>query len=414
MGIKGFPTLKIVRPGKKAGRPVVDDYQGPRTAAGIVDAVIAQINNHVSRVTDNDVDAFLTEAGDGPKALLFTDKGTTSPLLKSIAIDFLGVIAIGQVRNKESETVVKFGVDTFPTLVLLPGDGKDPIVYEGEMKRDPVVAFLSQAGAPNKAAPPSGGKASAKKDKKDKKEKKEKKEKKKEAKPEPSEDAESETKTTSTPTEQQTAPVLVESALPIPTIHTPEKLNKECLNDKAHTCVLAFVTSGGSADEAASTTGAAAQVALDNLAELAHKYSKGKRHMFPFYAVPTSNTAAAEVLKALDLDPVASGNQVHLVAINARRGWWRHFEGGDDLSHEAIESWIDAIRMSEGVKKKLPEGLVAIAVEEASEATSATSESAPAEETPAAETPSAEASSEAPEAGETPKAEPEEIKHEEL
>jgi protein disulfide-isomerase A6 len=31
---------------------------------------------------------------------------------------------------------------------------------------------------------------------------------------------------------------------------------------------------------------------------------------------------------------------------------------------ESVESWIDAIRLSEGVKKKLPEGVVAISVEE--------------------------------------------------
>ena len=39
MGVQGFPTLKIVRPGKKPGRPIVDAYEGPRTAKGIVEAV---------------------------------------------------------------------------------------------------------------------------------------------------------------------------------------------------------------------------------------------------------------------------------------------------------------------------------------------------------------------------------------
>ena len=32
MGVQGFPTLKIVRPGKKAGKPLVEDYQGARSA----------------------------------------------------------------------------------------------------------------------------------------------------------------------------------------------------------------------------------------------------------------------------------------------------------------------------------------------------------------------------------------------
>ena len=49
------------------------------------------------------------------------------------------------------------------------------------------------------------------------------------------------TSTESQTTETVKAPVIVESAMPIPTINTAEKLMKECLHEKAHTCVLAFV-----------------------------------------------------------------------------------------------------------------------------------------------------------------------------
>ena len=52
MGVKGFPTLKTVRPGKKPGsKPIVEDYNGPRTAKGIADAVVDKINNaHTKRI----------------------------------------------------------------------------------------------------------------------------------------------------------------------------------------------------------------------------------------------------------------------------------------------------------------------------------------------------------------------------
>lgn len=105
MGVQGFPTLKTVRPGKNPGsKPIVEDYNGPRSAKGIVDAVVDKINNHVKRVTDKDIDKFLETNPEKPKAILFTEKGTTSALLRSIAIDFLDVISVAQVRDKETKT----------------------------------------------------------------------------------------------------------------------------------------------------------------------------------------------------------------------------------------------------------------------------------------------------------------------
>ncbi|OAA62863.1 disulfide isomerase [Niveomyces insectorum RCEF 264] len=438
MGVQGFPTLKIVRPAKVAGRtPVVEDYQGPRTATGIVEAVLGHLNNHVQTVTDKNADAFL--AGEGPKALLFTDKGTVSPLLKSIAIDYLGVLAVGQIRNKEAATVAKFNVETFPTLVLFPGGDQDPIVYDGgAFKREPIVEFLSRVAAPNPDPAPST--ADKKKDNhaKSKAKTSSKKAKKDEASS-TTDDAETETSSTATEesataTDEQTAPVIVESALPIPTIHTAEKLHKECLHAKAHTCVLAFVPASDAADKA-DAEAAGQHQALDNLAALAHKHAQSNRHLFPFFVVPTSNPAAASVLEALGL--TVGDGEVQLVAVNARRGWWRHYEAADGenkYSHEALESWIDAIRMGEGEKKKLPEELV-VAVEAETEAPSepvsetvseavpeATPEATPeaasedeAEATPAssATESSADATESVSEAA-TESAKAEEIKHEEL
>ena len=82
MGIKGFPTLKIVRPGSKRGKPVIEDYQGQRSAKAIVDALVDKIPNHVKKVQDSDLEAWL-EGGTQAKAILFTEKGTTQPLIKA-------------------------------------------------------------------------------------------------------------------------------------------------------------------------------------------------------------------------------------------------------------------------------------------------------------------------------------------
>ncbi|KAK0730924.1 hypothetical protein B0H67DRAFT_466214, partial [Lasiosphaeris hirsuta] len=339
MGVKGFPTLKIVRPKKGGGRPMVEDYNGARTASGIVDAVVQKINNNVVKIEDKNLDKFLSENNETAKAILFTDKGTTSALIKAIAIDFLDVITIGQARNKEAAAVSTFGVKKFPSLILLPGGDAPGVVYDGEIKKDAMVRFLSQAGEPN----PDPAPAKAKGGKKDKKEKKDAK----------SKTASSETSSATTSSETQVptqeAPVIVETALPIPAINTPGKLVKECLTDKSTTCVLAFVPSGE--DEGA-------KKALEGLSALAFKHTQSKRHLFPFYEVPKSNAGASALLKALDL-----GSEIEIIAINARRGWWRHYEGAD-FSQTNLEAWIDAIRMSEGVKKKLPDGIVAISIEE--------------------------------------------------
>ena len=359
MGVQGFPTLKIVRPKKGGGKPMIQDYNGQRTASAIVDAVVQSINNYVVKVEDKSLDKFLSDKEESPKALLFTDKGTTSALLKSIAIDFADVITVGQVRNKETAAVKKFGVTKFPTLVLLPGGDASPIVYDGELKKDAMVKFLSQAGEPN----PDPAPAKAKGDKKEKKEKKEKKSEKAEkatsAKPKSKKTTTAEPEPESTAsepaheTETQQAPVIVETALPIPAIHSQEKLIKECLNEKSHTCVLAFVASNE--DETA-------KKALENLSQLAFKHAQSKRHLFPFYEVSKTVDGVAPLLKSLDIN-----GDVEIIAINARRGWWRHYEGAD-FGHASVESWIDAIRMGEGAKKKLPEGLIAAAVEETTSA----------------------------------------------
>lgn len=362
MDVKGFPTLKIVRPGKKPGsKPIVEDYQGQRTASAIVDAVVSRINNHVVKVEDKNLDKFLSDKNETAKALLFTDKGTTSALLKSVAIDFLDVITVGQVRNTQSKAVSTFGVSKYPTLILLPGGDAPGVVYDGEIKKAAMVKFLSQAGQPNPDPAPAKAKNGKKADSK--------KETKKAASSSSSTKSKSSSTSTSssssssseTPAPTQEAPVIVNSAIPIPALNTPEKLTKECLTSKSNTCVLAFVPSSSSSSSSDPST--TAQKALSNLAELAFKHAHSNRKLFPFYEVPLgSNSAGASLLTSLGLPSSEESGGIEIIAINAKRNWWRHYDSvavADDFSgHDKLEAWIDAIRMGEGKKEKLPEGVV--------------------------------------------------------
>ncbi|KAG5993761.1 hypothetical protein E4U52_001678 [Claviceps spartinae] len=376
MGVKGFPTLKIVRPGKKAGsKPMVEDYQGARTASAMTEAVVNKINNHVTRVTDKDLDTFL--AGDKPKAILFTEKGTTSALLRSLAIDFLDVITVGQVRDKEVKAVEKFGIKQYPALVLIPAGDKEPITYDGELKKKSVVEFLQQVGQPNPDPAPAKAKSKANKNDKKKKSKT-----KTDAKPEPMQDADTSSESTTTET-----PASAPNVVAISIVTSKEMLAQKCLHSKANTCILAFVP-------AASESSQDGAKVSESLSRLNTKYIHGNRQLFSFLAVPTDIEGVDAVRKTLGIT-----GDVELVAVNARRGWWRYYQG--DFSNESVEAWIDAIRMGEGSKSKLPKEII---VQDEPEQASAFTENTA--ETPE-EAPKAETDKQTPE-------EEEDVKHEEL
>lgn len=381
LGVKGFPTLKIVRPGKKPGRPTVEDYQGARTAKAIVEAVKDKVPNIVKRVTDKTLEEWLQDAPEAPKAILFSEKGAISATLRALAIDFAGLIPVAQIRSKEKESVEKYGVTKYPTFVLLPGDGKEPIVYDGEVNKAGLVKFLSQAATPNPDCPPAKAKKSKAKDEKKKDDKKASKSSSKFAKASASHksseassaatSAKSETveepvKPSASPDanlndESNPKPVTVHIEKPtIPFIHESTELTKACLNDKSTTCILAILPF----DEFAEAPTAV-------VASLAGIHKKHGDKLFPFYAVPVLTPLATSLVDDLKLGTV---KQVHLLATHGKRGWYKKYSGTTFGSVE-VEAWVDAIRMGEGKKEKLPEGLVkeaAVAVAEAEAAAAAT------------------------------------------
>ncbi|TKA83764.1 hypothetical protein B0A55_00068 [Friedmanniomyces simplex] len=365
MGVQGFPTLKIVRPGKKVGKPMVEDYRGERTAKGIVDAVVEKIPNHVRRLKDADYEAWLEEGGESarPKAILFSEKGTVSALLKAVAVDFLGAIDVAQIRNKELEAVEIFNVEKFPALVLLPGTGKDPVHYNGEMKKEAIVAFLSQAASPNPDPAPkekkaktssastnksqaskassSFSKASASHESKDSESAKA---------SQTSETLEDASNPTESPdpkvaTDKSQQPIKVpDVAPPISTLPDGLSLQQKCLNTKAKICLLALLPENPIPETA---------TAISSLSEIHHKHAQAKRTLFPFYQLPASNSQASALRTKLGL---ASGT-VEILAVNGKRGWYRHYPG-TAFSQSAVEDWVDAIRMGDTAKHSLPSGLV--------------------------------------------------------
>ena len=344
----------------------MEDYNGARSAKGIVDAVIDKIPNHVKRVDDKSLEAWLAESNETAKAILFTDKGKTSALLKSIAIDFKGSINVAQVRNtdKEKASLELFGITKFPTLLLLPG-GKEAegIVYEGELKKEPIIAFLSQAAAPN--PDPAPAKVKLPKSKGSKKASKAKESFESASKSHASEEGtaaaatateetleEEATESPSPEVETEKPIVLPQPAPPIDILYTQEQLTAECMGSKTGTCILAILP--------ASPNEIAAK-AVGSLSEIAHRYKLQKRKIFPFYVVPESNNAYSSIRAGLSL---SDEQTTEIVSVNGRRGWWRLLPRTErqlehhDVSEEAIEDWVNSIILDEGVKHRLPEGLI--------------------------------------------------------
>ena len=362
MGVQGFPTLKIVKPGKKPGKPTVEDYQGARSAKGIVDAVIDKIPNHVKRLKEDDWQDWL-EDGSGAKAILFSDKGTTSALLKAIAVDFLGVINVAQIRESAKQAVEVFQIERYPTLILIPGGDKATVTYDGEMKKDSMVKFLSQAASPNPDPAPKKAKASSSsksdKSKASKASASFAKSSASQASSQARTDKASQTMETmddqSQPTESPDPQVVTDSsqkpvklpevAPPIASLPDGLALQHKCLNSKAGTCILALLP--GESELSQNTL-----QAIASLSEIHHKHETAKRNLFPFYQLPASNSQAAALREKLALS-----TSIELVAINGKRAWYKHYTK-TTFSQTEVEDWIDSIRMGEGAKQTVPAGLI--------------------------------------------------------
>jgi protein disulfide-isomerase A6 len=365
MGVQGFPTLKIVRPGKKPGKPTVEDYQGERSAKGIVNAVKDKVPNSVKRINDKSLDEWLQENKDSAKAILFSDKGVVSATLKALAIDFAGLVSVAQIKKSEKAAVEKYGITEYPSLILLQPGTEEPIKFDGKVEKDAMVKFLSQVAPPNPDCPP----AKEKKAKKDaKKESKSSSKFAKASASHKSADASSaaasatdetveepvvptESPNPNVKSEDAPEPIVLEDVKPtIPVVSEAVELQGLCLNEQSKTCILAILPKDESSE--------AATTVVASLASIHAKHDTPTSHLFPFVAVTASNPVAASLLSSLSL---GSADQVHLVATHGKRAWYKKYTG-TSFRVEDVEQWVDAIRMGEGKKEKLPESLVAGAV----------------------------------------------------
>lgn len=155
MEVKGFPTLKLfpserteksVEGGKKRGFVKIPvEYDGPRTAASIATRATSMLPNFATVLADEEkADAWLAAPPALPKVILFTDKSSTPTLYKALSIDFHNAVEMAEVRkSQQSKSLLqRFSVTKFPTLLVIPKPGAEPIKYNGQIQHEPLFKFL--------------------------------------------------------------------------------------------------------------------------------------------------------------------------------------------------------------------------------------------------------------------------------
>ena len=112
------------------------------------------------------------------------------------------------------------------------------------------------------------------------------------------------------------------------------ELQAICLAKKSKTCILAVMDGP-----------------VDGVVEVYGKLSsRPPPHTFQMFKVDSNDALAKELTGQLSL-----GAAPQLLAVN-HRGWFRRFAGDVARANEVL-SWLDAIKMGEGAKEKLPEAL---------------------------------------------------------
>ncbi|KAG2492483.1 hypothetical protein HYH03_009148 [Edaphochlamys debaryana] len=155
-GVRGFPTIKLFGPDKSKNpytgelSKEAEDYNGPRTAKPLADAVTARLTDAaISRLASPaDLEAFREKAGGRPQVLLFTTKAESTPLYKALSLQLRKGLAFGEVHSgKGAALVEEFGVGDMPALIVVKPDGsREP--YAGELKAPALLRFLTALAAP--------------------------------------------------------------------------------------------------------------------------------------------------------------------------------------------------------------------------------------------------------------------------
>jgi DnaJ family protein C protein 16 len=113
-------------------------FRGEMKQPHISRAATRKMQSFVSIVSGSNYDSFVDrDRWTKNKVMLFNDKKVTPSVYKAHSKKFLGKLDFAETRHTEADLVAKFGIETFPTLLVLT-DHESYVgeKYEGEMKPD--------------------------------------------------------------------------------------------------------------------------------------------------------------------------------------------------------------------------------------------------------------------------------------
>eukprot|EP01090_Pellita_catalonica_P022225 TRINITY_DN8558_c0_g1_i1.p1 TRINITY_DN8558_c0_g1~~TRINITY_DN8558_c0_g1_i1.p1 ORF type:complete len:400 (-),score=87.66 TRINITY_DN8558_c0_g1_i1:42-1241(-) len=166
-GIQGFPTIKLFKAELEKDpdnsnrlTKVPVDYNGPRTAAAIVKFALSHLTTKYIQKIKDDASEFLDDE-EIAHVILFGSKPKTTNFYKALSAEYGLRLAFGEVAPKYTKLEEQFGVESRPTLVVVPKGGGDHVMYDGKLEYTAIATFLEQyANPPVKfGKDPSAGKA---------------------------------------------------------------------------------------------------------------------------------------------------------------------------------------------------------------------------------------------------------------
>lgn len=106
--VKGVPTIIILKPQANGSKKRID-YQGPRTASGMMKELLPLMPDHSQYVTTASLPKFIGRAL--PKAVLFSSKSDTPPIWKALSTKYRGRMVFGLVPESNKDLAAKFAVN---------------------------------------------------------------------------------------------------------------------------------------------------------------------------------------------------------------------------------------------------------------------------------------------------------------
>jgi protein disulfide-isomerase A6 len=156
--VKGTPTIRLYIPKPKQGnsnrKKQVLDYQYERKAKDMKQFLDQNMPNFVEPVR-GDLKPFVEKADRNglPKVLLFTSKARTSSLTKYLTTEFRRRLLLAEIyptsKNKALQKDYGIEADQLPALLVLRGDGEEPVRYDGsDFTQRKLHRFLSDFALP--------------------------------------------------------------------------------------------------------------------------------------------------------------------------------------------------------------------------------------------------------------------------